>query len=76
MLMSSQVCFHLYILCQVSQYHPDTSFGNDLGGFAGKHVDGRDCPCGFTCMLTHNDIQEDEEPGFFIILDLGIAIGQ
>ena len=47
----------------------------DFGSFGGKHVDGHDSPGGFTSMITFGDIAEDEDPGVFIVGDLGVVIG-
>ena len=47
----------------------------DFGNFGGKHVDHNDSPGGFTSMITYGDIADDEDPGVFIVGDLGVAIG-
>ncbi|KAI0730681.1 hypothetical protein C8Q76DRAFT_690725 [Earliella scabrosa] len=46
----------------------------DFGTFGGKHVDHNDSPGGFTSMITYGDIAPDEDPGVFIVGDLGVAI--
>ena len=51
-------------------------FGQDLGKFAGKHVDVHDHEAGYTCMISMNDLGVGEHPGYFMIGELGIAIGE
>ena len=50
----------------------------DFGSFGGKHVDEHDSPGGNTAMITFSDIDEDagEDPGRFIVGDLGVAVGK
>ena len=49
----------------------------DFGSFGGKHIDDNDSPGGTTCMITYGDIDEEggEDPGRFIVGDLGVAVG-
>lgn len=65
----------IFILMFIDMF-PGKSFQKDLGQFAGKHVDPHDSPCGFTCMITDNDLQEEDLPGIFVIGDLGVGIGK
>ncbi|KAI0716827.1 hypothetical protein C8Q76DRAFT_616910, partial [Earliella scabrosa] len=46
----------------------------DFGSFGGKHIDEHDCIGGYTSMITHSDLDDDDHPGYFIIGDLGIAV--
>ncbi|KAI0744320.1 hypothetical protein C8Q80DRAFT_1272880 [Daedaleopsis nitida] len=46
----------------------------DLGNFGGKHLDHNDSEGGYTSMITYSDLAEDDDPGYFIVLDLGIAV--
>lgn len=46
----------------------------DLGSFGGKHLDHNDSEGGYTSMITYSDLAEDDDPGYFIVLDLGIAV--
>lgn len=46
----------------------------DFGSFGGKHLDDNDSVGAYTSMITCSDIAEDEDPGAFIIGDLGVAI--
>ncbi|KAI0706661.1 hypothetical protein C8Q76DRAFT_801057 [Earliella scabrosa] len=52
------------------------AFKSDLGQFAGKHIDARDSPGGVTTMITLHKLEPDEDPGFFMIAGLGVAIEQ
>ena len=51
------------------------SFKSDLGQFAGKHIDQHDSYGGVTCMTTLSDLDETDQAGYFIVGDLGVAIG-
>ena len=51
-------------------------FDMDLGKFAGKHVDVHDSEGGYTCMIAMNDLAPGEHPGYFMIGELGIVIGE
>ena len=53
----------------------EEAFKSDLGQFAGKHIDARDSPGGVTTMITLHKLEPDEDPGFFMIAGLGVAIG-
>ena len=46
-----------------------------IGSFGGKHIDDNDSAGGFTSMVTYGDIAPDENPGMFIVGDLGVAVG-
>ena len=74
------------MIAQVSQHEPSppyrrakerivNAFKVDLGAFAGKHIDRKDSPGGVTCMVTSNHLSEGVHPGFFLIGELGVAIG-
>ncbi|KAI1796532.1 hypothetical protein LXA43DRAFT_1057813 [Ganoderma leucocontextum] len=49
------------------------SFQRDLGQFAGKHIDANDSPGGTTCMITVNDLADDDQPGYFMIVQKGLV---
>lgn len=46
----------------------------EFGNFGGKHLDHNDSEGGYTSMITCADVAEGEEPGVFMIGDLGVAI--
>ena len=46
----------------------------DFGSFGGKHIDEHDCEGGITSMITYSDLDEDDDPGYFIVGDLGVAV--
>ncbi|KAI0739287.1 hypothetical protein C8Q80DRAFT_1124618 [Daedaleopsis nitida] len=46
----------------------------EFGNFGGKHLDHNDSEGGYPSMVTYGDIAEEEEPGVFIVGDLGVAI--
>ena len=46
-----------------------------MGSFGGLHGDEGDSPGGYTCMIVCSDLAENEDPGFFMIAELGVAIG-
>lgn len=49
----------------------------ELGRVGGKHFDLHDAAGGITSMITDSDIDpETENWGWFVICDLGIAIGK
>ena len=48
----------------------------DFGSFGGKHIDDHDCEGGITSMITYSDLDEDDDPGRFIVGDLGVAVGE
>ncbi|KAI0741221.1 hypothetical protein C8Q76DRAFT_791562 [Earliella scabrosa] len=52
------------------------AFRKDLGQFAGKHIDFRDNPGGITTMISMHKLAADEDPGYFMIAELGVAIEQ
>ncbi|KAI1783362.1 hypothetical protein LXA43DRAFT_1067729 [Ganoderma leucocontextum] len=49
------------------------SFQRDLGQFAGKHIDANDSPGGTTCMITVNDLADNDQPGYFMIVQKGLV---
>ena len=51
------------------------SFKLDLGQFTGKHIDQHNLYGGVMCMTTLSNLDETDQAGYFIISDLGIAIG-
>ncbi len=46
-----------------------------LGGFGGKHKDKHDSPAAVTCLLCYSDLYRSDHPGYFMIGDLGVAVG-
>ena len=51
-------------------------FHAELGQFAGKHLDAKDCTGGVTCMITMSDVEDEVDTGTFMVGDLGAAIGR
>ena len=51
------------------------SFKLDLGQFARKHIDQHESYRGVMCMTTLSDLDETDQAGYFIVGDLGVAIG-
>lgn len=48
----------------------------DFGSFGGKHVDEHDSVAGVTSMITYSDLEVDDHPGWFVVGDLGVAVGK
>ena len=46
----------------------------DFGLFGGEHVDEHDCEGGVTSMITYSDLDDFDDPGYFIVGDLGVAV--
>lgn len=47
-----------------------------MGHFGGKHTADHDAPLGYTHLLSCSDLCADEDPGFFVILMLGVCLQQ
>ncbi|KAI0753010.1 hypothetical protein C8Q80DRAFT_1267456 [Daedaleopsis nitida] len=46
----------------------------EFGNFGGKHLNHNDSERGYTSMITYTDVDVDEDPGVFIVGNLGVAI--
>lgn len=51
-------------------------FAGELGTFAGRHCDKYDCSGGWTVMISMTDLAPGESPGYFILQEIGAAIGE
>ena len=62
---------HLFtnLTCPVVQ-----TFTQNMGAFAGKHIDYHDALNGWTHLLCHSDLHGDEDPGVFIIMTFGVCV--
>lgn len=65
-----------HLCTQLTDLSSDEAFRKDLGQFAGKHIDFRDNPGGITTMISMHKLAADEDPGYFMIAELGVAIGE
>ena len=52
------------------------SLAAQLGPFGVPHADERDSPAGLTAMICNSDLDDDILPGYFMIGELGIAVGK
>ncbi|RPD54153.1 hypothetical protein L227DRAFT_512088, partial [Lentinus tigrinus ALCF2SS1-6] len=51
------------------------SLKNELGGFGIPHADQNDSPGGLTVVIANSDLSPGVEPGFFLLVELGVAVG-
>ncbi|EIW51395.1 uncharacterized protein TRAVEDRAFT_54600, partial [Trametes versicolor FP-101664 SS1] len=50
------------------------TFTQNMGAFAGKHIDYHDALNGWTHLLCHSDLHGDEDPGVLIIMTFGVCV--
>ncbi|KAI0686694.1 hypothetical protein C8T65DRAFT_701054 [Cerioporus squamosus] len=50
------------------------SLANELGGFGVPHADENDSPAGMTVLIANSKLSPGVEPGFFLNVELGIAV--
>ncbi|EED77069.1 predicted protein, partial [Postia placenta Mad-698-R] len=52
------------------------SFQQDLGQFGSVHTDHNDSQAGLTCMINHPDLEDGDQAGVFVLMELGFFVKQ
>ena len=67
----------LGLQCALRDTHKSSlasQFEEDLGPLAAMHIDPNDSPGGYTCMITLSHVALEDDPGWFMLAELGVAI--
>ncbi|OSX60637.1 hypothetical protein POSPLADRAFT_1147888, partial [Postia placenta MAD-698-R-SB12] len=52
------------------------SFQQDLGQFGSVHTDHNNSQAGLTCMINHPDLEDGDQAGVFVLMELGFFVKQ
>lgn len=57
-------------------FNVGSDFRQDLGAFGAMHEDRHDCPGGFTSLLSLSKLSPSDRPGYFMLGELAVAVGE
>ena len=57
-------------------FNVGSDFRQDLGAFGDMHEDKNDCPGGFTSLLSLSKLSPSDRPGYFMLGELAVAVGE